>query len=65
MTPQKVIEVNTLISQMDLETQNYALDMLRHIKFTQDILSKKNKPKQEVGKKVEYGKPFKEIYESL
>lgn len=42
MTQIKQDEVVRLMSQMDSDMQNYVIDTLRHLKFAQDTLSKKN-----------------------
>lgn len=35
-------EAERLFTQMDLQLQEYALDILRHLKMAQDILKKNN-----------------------
>jgi hypothetical protein len=52
MARRKTGEVTALMSQMDLDLQNYVLDMLRHIKSTQEILlMKKRKKLQQMEKR--------------
>lgn len=42
MTQTKTDEVVELMSQMDIDMQNYVIDTLRHLKFAQDTLRKKS-----------------------
>lgn len=44
MTQSKKDEVIRLMSQMDIDMQNYVIDTLRHLKFAQVTLTKKSKP---------------------
>lgn len=48
MTQKKTKEVSDLMKQMDLELQEYAITMLRHLKAAQSILVNQNsdKPQQ-------------------
>ncbi len=42
MTQSRKNEIIRLMSQMDIDMQNYVIDMLRHLKFAQVTLTKKN-----------------------
>lgn len=46
MTRKQNQEATQIMCQMDLRLQEYALDMLRHLKTAQDILKEKDQPKQ-------------------
>jgi hypothetical protein len=44
MTRDRTLEVSELMSQMNLDIQEYVINMLRHLKFAQNVLQKQNIP---------------------
>lgn len=56
MTQGRKDEVTRLMSQMDIDMQDYVIDTLRHLKFAQNTLSKRNKPTYDQPKETERGR---------
>ena len=42
MTQDKILLATELMAQMDLDIQEYVIDMLRHMKFAQNTIQKQN-----------------------